>query len=325
MKCSAIVVHETGGPDVMQWEEIEIGDPEPNEALIRHTGVGMNFIDVYFRTGLYPAPAMPLCPGMEGAGIVEKIGNSVTEVRVGDRVAYAGMPVGAYSQYRLIPAHRLVVVPDGLDDETAAAMMLKGMTVEYLLDRTYKVSSGDTIVFHAAAGGVGLIACQWAKARGATVIGTVGSDEKADLAKAHGCDHTIIYTKENFVERVKDITSGQGVPVVYDSVGKDTLLDSIECIKPRGILVNFGQSSGKIESFDLGNLQKGSLYVTRPSLMTYTAARQDLESSAKTLFDMVLSGKVQIPINNRYALKDAAQAHRDLEGRQTTGTTVFAP
>ena len=268
---------------------------------------------------------MPLCPGMEGAGVVEKVGEGVTEVAVGDRVAYAGMPVGAYSQYRLMPTHRLVIIPDGISDDTAAGMMLKGMTVEYLLDRTYQVSPGDTIVFHAAAGGVGLIACQWAKARGATVIGTVGSEQKADLAKAHGCDHTIIYTKENFVELVKEITNGRGVPVVYDSVGRDTLLDSIECIAPRGILVNFGQSSGKLENFDIGSLGKGSLYLTRPSLMAYTAARVDLESSANTLFEMVLNGKVKIPINNRYALKDAAQAHRDLEERHTTGTTVFAP
>ena len=325
MKCNAIVAHEVGGPEVMKWEEIEVGNPGPGEALIRHTGIGMNFIDVYFRTGLYPAPSMPLCPGMEGAGVVEALGDGVTEVAIGDRVAYAGMPVGAYSQQRLIPAHRLVVIPDGINDETAASMMLKGMTVEYLLERTYKVSPGDTILFHAAAGGVGLIACQWAKARGATVIGTVGSDQKADLAKAHGCDHTIVYTRDDFVERVKEITNGAGVPVVYDSVGRDTLLKSIECLKPRGILVNFGQASGPLGNFDIGALAKGSLYLTRPSLMVYTAARADLQNSASTLFEMVSSGKVQIPINNRYPLKDAAQAHRDLEERQTTGTTVFAP
>ena len=325
MKCNAILAHEIGGPEVMKWEEIEIGDPGPGEALIRHTGVGMNFIDVYFRTGLYPAPSMPLCPGLEGAGVVENIGDGVTEVAIGDRVAYAGMPVGAYSQHRLIPAHRLVVIPDGINDETAASMMLKGMTVEYLMERTYKVSPGDTILFHAAAGGVGLIACQWAKARGATVIGTVGSDQKADLAKAHGCDHTIVYTRDDFVERVKEITNGAGVPVVYDSVGRDTLLKSIECLEPRGVLVNFGQSSGPLGNFDIGALAKGSLYLTRPSLMVYTASRADLQNSANALFEMVLSGTVQIPINNRYPLKDAAQAHRDLEERQTTGTTVFAP
>ena len=325
MKCNAIVAHKTGGPEVMQWEEIELSDPGPGEALIRQTAIGMNFIDIYFRTGLYPAPQLPLCPGMEGAGVIEKLGDGVTEVKVGDRVAYAGMPVGAYSQYRLIPTHRLVIIPDGITNETAAGMMLKGMTVEYLLDRTYKVVPGDTILFHAAAGGVGLIACQWAKARGATVIGTVGSEEKADLARAHGCDHTILYDKENFVERVNEITDGMGVPVVYDSVGKNTLLSSIECIQPRGILVNFGQSSGKIENFDLGSLQKGSLYVTRPSLITYTAERGDLENSSNTLFDMVLKGKVKIPVNNRYKLKDAVQAHRDLEGRVTTGTTVLTP
>ena len=323
MKCNAIVAHETGGPEVLKWEQIEIPAPSADQALIRHTGIGMNFIDVYFRTGLYPAPTMPICPGMEGAGIVEQIGDDVTEVSVGDRVAYAGMPVGAYSEYRVIPSHRLIVIPEGISDETAASMMLKGMTVEYLLERTYRVSPGDIILLHAAAGGIGLIASQWAKARGATVIGTVGSEEKSELAQAHGCDHTIVYTKENFVDRVKDITKGAGVPVVYDSVGKDTLLDSIECLAPRGILVNFGQSSGKLENFDLGALAKGSFYVTRPSLMTYTASRTDLETSANTLFDLVLNDKVKIPINNRYKLKDAAQAHRDLEGRRTTGTTLF--
>jgi NADPH2:quinone reductase len=323
MKCNAIVAHETGGPEVLKWEQIEIPAPSADQALIRHTGIGMNFIDVYFRTGLYPAPTMPICPGMEGAGIVEQIGDDVTEVSVGDRVAYAGMPVGAYSEYRVIPSHRLIVIPEGISDETAASMMLKGMTVEYLLERTYRVSPGDIILLHAAAGGIGLIASQWAKARGATVIGTVGSEEKSELAQAHGCDHTIVYTKENFVDRVKDITKGAGVPVVYDSVGKDTLLDSIECLAPRGILVNFGQSSGKLENFDLGALAKGSFYVTRPSLMTYTASRTDLETSANTLFDLVLNEKVKIPINNRYKLKDAAQAHRDLEGRRTTGTTLF--
>ena len=323
MKCNAVVAHETGGPEVLKWEAVDVAPPSSGEALIRHTGVGLNFIDVYFRTGLYPSPTMPICPGMEGAGIVEAVGENVDEVSVGDRVAYDGMPVGAYSQYRTIPSHRLMVIPEGISDETAAAMMLKGMTVEYLMDRTYKVSPGDTILLHAAAGGVGLIASQWAKARGATVIGTVGSREKAALAEAHGCDHTIIYTEENFVDRVKDITQGIGVPVVYDSVGKDTLLDSIECLKPRGILVNFGQSSGKLESFDLAALAKGSFYVTRPSLMTYTASRADLETSANTLFDLVKNNKVTIPINNRYELKDAAQAHADLEGRRTTGTTVF--
>lgn len=323
MKSNAIVAHETGGPEVLKWEQIDVASPTRGEALIRHTDIGMNFIDVYFRSGLYPSPNMPICPGMEGAGVVEAIGDDVTEVSVGDRVAYAGMPVGAYCEYRTIPSHRLLVVPDGISSETAASMMLKGMTVEYLLDRTYKVSPGDTILLHAAAGGVGLIASQWAKARGATVIGTVGSREKSELAQAHGCDHTIVYTEENFVDRVKEITKGTGVPVVYDSVGKDTLLNSIECLQPRGTLVNFGQSSGKIENFDLGALAKGSFYVTRPSLMTYTASRADLEASANTLFDLVLNNNVKIPINNRYQLKEAAQAHKDLEGRRTTGTTVF--
>ena len=326
MKCHAIQAHETGGPEVMKWEEVEVGAPAKGQILIRHAAVGLNFIDVYYRSGQYPAPSTPFTVGLEGAGVVEAVGEGVTEVKTGDRVAYAAPPLGAYAEARLMPADRVVKVPDGISDETAAAMMLKGMTAEYLLRRAYTVKPGDTILFHAAAGGVGLIACQWAKAIGATVIGTVGTEEKAALARAHGCDHPILYTSEDFVARVKEITGGKGVPVVYDSVGKDTFLKSLDCLAPRGTLALFGQSSGAVDSFNPGLLAaKGSLYLTRPSLMVYTAARDDLVDSANALFDMVKSGKVKIEINNRYALKDAAQAHRDLEARKTTGSTVLIP
>ncbi len=325
MTSHAILIHETGGPDVMKWEEVEVGDPGPGEIRIRHGAVGLNYIDVYFRTGMYPATP-PFTPGLEGAGAVEAVGEGVSEVAVGDRVAYAAPPAGAYAQVRLMPADRVVKLPDSISDEQGAAMMLQGMTVEYLLRRTYPVKADDTILFHAAAGGVGLIACQWAKALGATVIGTVGTDEKAELARAHGCDHPIVYTRENFVERVKEITGGEGVPVVYDAVGKDTFADSIDCLAPFGMMVSFGQASGKIGDVDIGILgQKGSLFLTRPTLMTYTARREDLVDSANALFDMVSSGKVKIEIEQRYALSDAAQAHRDLEGRKTTGSTIFTP
>ena len=325
MTSHAILIHETGGPDVMKWEEVEVGDPGPGEIRIRHGAVGLNYIDVYFRTGMYPATP-PFTPGLEGAGAVEAVGEGVTEVAVGDRVAYAAPPAGAYSQVRLMPADRVVKLPDSISDEQGAAMMLQGMTVQYLLCRTYPVKAGDTILFHAAAGGVGLIACQWAKALGATVIGTVGTDAKAELARAHGCDHPIVYTRENFVERVKEITGGAGVPVVYDAVGKDTFAGSIDCLAPLGMMVSFGQASGKIADVDIGILgQKGSLFLTRPTLMTYTAKREDLVDSANALFGMVSSGKVKIEIEQRYALSDAAQAHRDLEGRKTTGSTIFTP
>ena len=322
----AIRIHRTGGPDAMQWEDVEVGAPGPGEIRIRHEAVGLNYIDVYFRTGLYPAPSLPFSPGMEGAGIVEALGEGVGSLAVGDRVAYAAPPVGAYAQERLMPAEKVVKVPAGIDARQAAAMMLQGMTVEYLLRRTCPVRSGDTILFHAAAGGVGLIACQWAKHLGATVIGTVGSDEKAELARAHGCDYTIVYTRENFTERVRELTNGAGVPVVYDAVGRDTFEGSLDCLRPRGMLVSFGQSSGKVDPFDVGILSaKGSLYITRPTLMTYTASRADLEDSAQALFDVVGSGAVRITVNQTFPLAEAANAHRALESRRTTGSTVLMP
>ena len=321
----AIRFHRTGGPEVLQMDEVTVGDPGPNEARVRNTAIGLNFIDTYHRSGLYPLP-LPSGVGSEACAVVEAVGSGVTWVKPGDRVGYAGGPPGAYSEVRIIPADRLVKVPDGIEDRQVAAMMLKGMTVQYLIRRTYRVEKGETVLFHAAAGGVGLIACQWLKALGATVIGTVGSDEKAKLAKAHGCDHTIVYTRENFVERVKEITGGKKVPVVYDSVGKDTFMGSLDCLQPRGLLAVFGNGSGPVAAFDINLLAaKGSLYVTRPSLVTYTARREDLEASAKELFDIVKSGKVKIEINQTYALKDAAQAHRDLQGRKTTGSSVLLP
>jgi NADPH2:quinone reductase len=321
----AIRFHRTGGPEVLQLDDIEVGDPADGQARVRNTAIGLNFIDTYHRSGLYPMP-LPSGIGLEAAGVVEAVGKGVTNVKAGDRVGYAGGPPGAYSQSRLIPADRLVKVPEGISDNEVAAMMLKGLTVWYLLRRTYRVEKGETVLFHAAAGGVGLIACQWLKALGATVIGTVGSDDKARIAKAHGCDHTIVYTRENFVDRVKEITGGRKVPVVYDSVGKDTFMGSLDCLQPRGLLCIFGNGSGPVAAFDLNLLAaKGSLYVTRPTLMVYTARRRDLESGAKELFDMVKSGKVKIEINQTYKLQDAAQAHRDLEARKTTGSTVLLP
>ena len=324
MKRHAIRAHETGGPEVMRWEEVEVGDPGPGQIRIRHSFVGLNYIDTYHRSGLYPVES-PFTPGLEGAGAVEAVGAGVEDPAVGDRVAYAAPPMGAYAEVRLMTAANVVKVPEGVDDETAAAMMLKGMTAEYLLRRTYPVKAGETILFHAAAGGVGLIACQWAKAIGATVIGTVGTDEKAELARAHGCDHPIVYTREDFVERVREITGGKGVPVAYDSVGKTTFAGSLDCLAPRGLLAAFGQSSGSVPAFDPGLLAaKGSLYLTRPSLMAYNATRAELTDSAAALFGMVSSGKVKIRIDNRYPLSDAVRAHRDLEGRKTTGSTIFA-
>ena len=321
----AIRIHKTGGPDVLTFEDVAVGDPGPGQARVRHTAIGLNFIDTYHRSGLYPLP-LPTGLGSEAAGVVEAVGPGVTWVKAGDRVGYAGGPPGSYADVRVMPAERLVKVPDGISDQQVAAMMLKGMTTQYLIRRTFKVQPGQTVLFHAAAGGVGLIACQWLKALGATVIGTVGSDDKAKLAKAHGCDHTIVYTRENFVERVKEITGGQKVPVVYDSVGKDTWMGSLDCLQPLGLLAVFGNGSGPVPAFDLGLLaQKGSLFVTRPTLNTYTAKREDLEATANELFDVVKSGKVKIEINQTYALKDAAQAHRDLEGRKTTGSTVLLP
>lgn len=321
----AVRFHKTGGPEVLVYEDVEVGDPGEGQARVRNTAIGLNFIDTYHRSGLYPL-ALPSGVGLEGAGVVESVGKGVTHVKPGDRVAYAGGPPGAYSEVRLAPAEKLVMVPSGISDQQAAAMMLKGLTVQYLIRRVYRVQKGETVLFHAAAGGVGLIACQWLKALGATVIGTVGSDEKAKIAKAHGCDHTIVYSRENFAERVKEITGGRKVPVVFDSVGKDTFMGSLDCLQPRGLLAVFGNGSGPVPAFDLNMLAaKGSLYVTRPTLMTYTALRQDLEAGAKELFDMVKSGKVKIEINQTYKLQDAAQAHRDLEARKTTGSTVLLP
>ncbi|MEJ8573241.1 quinone oxidoreductase [Microbaculum marinum] len=319
----AIRVDDWGGPEVLKWVDVDQPEPGPGEALIRHRAVGLNFIDVYFRTGLYKTPSMPFIPGNEGSGDVIAVGDGVTDLAPGDRVAYAATP-GSYSEERVIAADRLVKIPDGISYETAAAMMLKGMTAQYLLRRTYKVQPGDTILFHAAAGGVGLIACQWAKHLGATVIGTVGSEEKAELARAHGATHTINYRTEDFVARTRELTGGEGVPVVYDSVGKDTYPGSLDCLRPLGVWALFGQSSGVVPPMDLGILsQKGSLYVTRPTLFTYVARRDDLVATANELFDVVKSGAVTIEINQTYPLENAEQAHRDLEGRKTTGATIM--
>jgi NADPH2:quinone reductase len=318
--------HEVGGPEVLRFEDVEVGSPDPGQALIRQTAVGLNFIDVYFRSGMYPPPQLPFTPGLEGAGVIEAVGDGVREVQVGQRIAYAAPPIGAYAERRLMAADRLVALPDGVSDEQAAAMMLKGMTARYLLRRTYPVQRGQTILFHAAAGGVGLIASQWARHLGATVIGTVGSEAKAELARAHGCAHVIRYDREDVVARVREITGGKGVPVVYDSVGQATFESSLDCLAPLGMLVSFGQSSGKIPPVDLGILsQKGSLYVTRPTLMTYTAERADLLATAKELFEVVQSGAVRILINQRFPLREAAEAHRALESRRTTGSTLLLP
>jgi NADPH2:quinone reductase len=318
-------VHAVGGPEVLRFEQAEVGEPGRGQVRLRQTAVGLNFIDVYFRSGLYPAPSLPFTPGQEGAGVVEAVGDGVTEVKVGDRVAYAG-PIGAYAESRLIQADRLVALPDGISDQQAAAMMLKGMTAHYLLRRTFPVQAGQTILFHAAAGGVGLIACQWAKHLGARVIGTVGSEAKAELARAHGCDFPIRYDRDDVVARVRELTDGKGVPVVYDSVGKATFEQSLDCLAPLGMLVTFGQSSGSIPPLNLGILsQKGSLYVTRPTLVTYTAKRDDLLRAAKELFEVVQNGAVKIEINQTFALRKAADAHHALEGRQTTGSTLLLP
>jgi len=320
----AVRFHKAGGADVLVHEDVQVGEPGEGQVRIRHTAIGVNFVDVYQRAGLYPMP-MPAIAGNEGAGVVEAVGAGVKTLKAGDRVAYTGL-VGSYCESRVVPADRMVKTPDGISDEQAASMMLKGMTVQYLIRRTYAVKSGETVVFHAAAGGVGQIACQWLKALGVTVIGTVGSDEKAKLATAHGCTHTVVYTRENFVERVKALTGGKGVPVVYDSVGKDTWEGSLDCLRPRGLLVTFGNASGPVPPMNLGILAgKGSLYVTRPTLATYIATREELEATATELFDMVKSGKVKIEVSARYKLADAAQAHRDLEARKTTGSIILVP
>jgi NADPH:quinone reductase len=319
----AIRFHKAGGPEVLVWEEVELAKPGPGEARIRHTAVGLNFVDIYNRAGVYPL-ALPSGLGGEAAGIVEEVGPGVTDLKPGDRIAYGSAPLGAYAEGRLIPADRLLKLPDGIDDKTAAAMMLKGLTVQYLIRQTHRVKAGETILLHAAAGGVGLILGQWAKHLGATVIGTVGNDEKATLAKAHGCAHTIVYTREDFVKRVDEITEGSKVPVVYDSVGKDTFLKSLDCLAPLGLVALFGQSSGSVEPLNLGILaQKGSLYVTRPTLNTYAAKRENLVAMANELFEVVQSGAVKIEVNQTYPLKDAASAHADLAARKTTGSTVL--
>ncbi|GAB3403940.1 quinone oxidoreductase [Massilia agilis] len=325
MKAKAIRINRTGGPEVMEYVDVEVGEPGPGEARVRQHAIGLNFIDVYFRTGLYPMP-LPAGLGQEGAGVVEAVGEGVTHVKPGDRVAYAGRPNGAYSELRVMPADILLKLPDAIGFETAAAMMLQGLTVQYLFNRTYKIKAGETILFHAAAGGVGLIACQWARAVGVNLIGTVGSKEKAELAKAHGAAHVINYNTEDIVQRVMEITNGEKVPVVYDSVGKDTFTRSLDSLRPLGLMVSFGNSSGAVPPFSLSELaSRGSLYITRPSLAHYAAKREDLEAMAADLFDMVASGKVKIEVNQKFPLADAAKAHIALESRQTTGSTILLP
>jgi len=319
----AIRFAKTGGPEVLEWQTTEVGKPGPGQVRLRHTAVGLNYIDTYQRSGLYPMP-LPSGLGSEAAGVIEEVGAGVADLKPGDRVAYAGGPLGAYSEARVMPADRLVPVPSGISDQQAAAMMLKGMTAWYLIRRTHAVKPGETILIHAAAGGVGLIVCQWAKHLGATVIGTVGSDDKAELVEKNGCDHPIVYTREDFVARVSEITNGKKLPVVYDSVGKDTFYKSLDCLAPLGLLASFGQSSGAVGPVDIGILAaKGSLYLTRPTLNTYTASRQDLLTAARELFEVVQKGVVKLAINQTYPLRDAAQAHRDLQSRKTTGSTVL--
>ena len=321
----AIRIHRTGGPEVLQWDEVPVGDPGAGEARVRHTAVGVNYIDTYHRNGLYKLP-LPSGIGSEAAGVVEAVGPGVTDLKAGDRVAYTGGPPGSYAETRIVSADRLVKIPEGVSDRVAATLMLKGLTVQYLLRQTYPLKGGETILLHAAAGGIGLIACQWARALGVTVIGTVGSDEKAALAKANGCTHTIVYTRENFVERVKQLTGGKGVPVVYDAVGKDTFPASLDCLSPRGMFVSFGNASGPVPPFDILLLsQKGSLYATRPTLVTYSAKRADMVRMADEVFSMVKAGKIVNDARQTYPLKDAAKAHHDLESRKTTGSTVLLP
>ena len=318
----AIRIHEIGGPEVLQWEDVEVGEPGPGQVRLKQEAAGLNFIDVYHRNGLYPQQ-LPLTPGVEGAGIVESVGEGVANVKTGDRVAYAG-PVGGYSEERLIDADRVVKLPDSIDAEQAAAMMLQGMTAQMLLRSVFPVHEGDTILIHAAAGGVGLIMCQWAAALGATVIGTVGTEEKAELARAHGCTHPIVYSEHDFVAEVQRITDGEKLPVVYDSVGRDTFMKSLDCLKVRGLMVSFGNASGAPDPFPPNVLaQKGSLYLTRPTLYNYVATRQQLEQSANEMFDMVTGGKIKIEVQQRFPLADAAEAHRALQERRTTGSTVL--
>ena len=322
----AIIIHETGGPEVMHWEDHDPGMPGPEEVRLNQEAVGLNFIDVYHRTGLYPLPALPAVLGLEGAGVVEAVGNRVTGLHPGDRVAYAGGPPGAYAQVRCIPAHRLVRLPDDISTRQAAGMMLRGMTARYLLHGCYPAKAGDRILIHAAAGGVGAIVCQWARHLGAEVIGTVGSAEKAQIARKNGCHHPIVYTEVDFAAQVKTLTQGQGVDVVYDSVGQATFMKSLDCLRPMGTLVSFGQSSGPVPPLDIGILSaKGSLFLTRPSLMTYTARREDLLDHARDLFEVVAGGAVEISIGQTYALQDASRAHQDLEQRKTKGSSVLIP
>ena len=321
----AIRINANGGPDVLTWEDVTVGDPGPGEARVRHTAVGVNYIDTYHRSGLYKV-TLPSGIGSEAAGVVEAVGSGVDWVKPGDRVGYCGGALGSYSEVRVMPAERLVKLPDGISDRVAATLMLKGLTVQYLFRQTHRLKDGETILFHAAAGGVGLIACQWARSLGVTMIGTVGSDEKAALAKANGCAQTIVYTRENFVERVKALTGGKGVPVVYDGVGKDTFPASLDCLSPRGLFVSYGNASGPVPPFDIMLLTaKGSLYATRPTLVTYTTKREDIAAMAKELFDLVLAGKIVSEPRQTFALKDAAAAHRALESRATTGATVLIP
>ena len=321
----AIRIHAPGGPEAMQWEDVAVGDPGPGEARVRHTAVGVNYIDTYHRSGLYKVP-LPSGLGSEGAGVVEAVGSGVDWVKAGDRVAYCGGPLGSYSEARVMPADRLVKLPDGISDRVAATLMLKGLTTQYLFRQILPLKAGDTILFHAAAGGVGLIACQWARALGVTMIGTVGSDEKAALAKANGCTHTIVYTKENFVERVKALTGGKGVPVVYDGIGKDTFPASLDCLAPRGLFVSYGNASGPVPPFDILLLsQKGSLMVTRPTLFTFAKDRESIAAMSGELFDLVKAGKIVSEPRQTFPLKDAADAHRALESRRTTGATILVP
>ncbi|MDQ7981504.1 quinone oxidoreductase [Paraburkholderia sp. SARCC-3016] len=321
----AIRFDKTGGPDVMKWVDVDVGDPGAGEIRIRQHAVGLNYIDVYFRNGLYPLP-LPGGLGMEAAGEVVAVGEGVTQFKEGDRVAYAERPPGAYAQERVMPAAKVVKIPDAIGYDEAASVMLQGLTAQYLLRRTYRVKAGDTILIQAAAGGVGLLVCQWAKALGVTVIGTVGSDEKAELAKAHGCDHPIVYTRENFTKRVRELTNGAGVPVVYDSIGKDTYIASLDCLAPLGMFVSFGSSSGPLPPIDSQELaSRGSLFFTRPTLFSYIGKRSDLETMSAELFDMLVSGRVKTSVNQRYALADVAKAHEDLEARRTTGSTILVP
>jgi len=321
----AIRINKTGGPEVLQLEDVQVGDPGPGQARVRHTAIGVNYLDTYQRSGLYPMP-LPMGAGNEAAGVVEAVGQGVTLVKAGDRVAYCGGAPGAYAESRLFAADRLVKVPDGVSDDLAASIMLKGMTTWYLIHRTYRVQPGDTVLFHAAAGGVGQIAVQWLKALGATVIATVGSDEKAKIVKALGADHVIVYTRENFTDRVKEISGGKGLPVVYDSVGKTTFDGSLDCLRPLGLMVSFGNASGPVPPLNLGLLSaKGSLFITRPTLASYIGTRENLEAASGSLFDVVKSGKVKIDISARYKLADAVQVHKDLEARKTTGSVVMLP